>query len=166
MAGRDLLKWRELGRRGRAGGAMAIALLGISACTSGAYGGSVLSGMPRTEYFIAAGATQGDPVGLGSTRPWTTIHGGGAYLVTSSIAVGVATGWSFIGARNFIYIPPGGDFLSARETFSMIPTIGYVKLRLPVGSHGGVPYVMAGAGPYTLLTRRSEERRVGKECRL
>lgn len=153
MAAADLLKWRGFGPRRQVGGAMAFALLCIAAWTSRAYGGSAPSGVPRTEYFIAAGVSQGEPIGLGGNRPWTTIQGGGDHCVTSSVAVGVATGWSFIGTRDFLYLPPGGNFLSAKATFAMIPAIGYVKVRLPMGSHGGVPYVMAGAGSYTLLMR-------------
>lgn len=137
--------------RGQAVIAMALAVLCISAWTSRAQS----QGMPKTEYFVAAGVTQGDPSGLDSNRPWTTILGGGALRVTNSIAVGVSTGWSFMGSRNFFYFPPGGAFLFVKETFSMIPTIGYVKVSLPVGSHGGVPYVMAGAGAHTLMMRTS-----------
>ena len=140
-----------LASRGQAVIAMALAVLCISAWTSRAQS----QGLPKTEYFVSVGATQGDPAGLESNRPWTTILAGGAYRVTNSVAVGVSSGWSFIGSRNFFYFPPGGDFANATERFSMIPTIGYVKLSLPMGSHGGVPYVMAGAGAHTLMTRTS-----------
>lgn len=153
MAGAHLLKWRAFGPRGQAGSAVAIAVLCIAAWASSAYGEDGFNGVPRREFFIATGASQGEPVGLGSDRPWATIQLGGARSVTNSVAVGVATGWSFMGARDFIYVPPGGSFLSARESFSLIPAIGFVKVRFPMGSHGGVPYVMAGAGSYTLLMR-------------
>lgn len=151
MARVCLPKGIGLASRGQAVIAMALAVLCISAWTSRAQG----QGMPKTEYFVAVGATQGDPAGLNSNRPWTTIFGGGAYRVTNSIAVGVSTGWSFMGARNFFYFPPGGNLANARETFSMIPTIGYVKVSLPVGSHGGVPYLIAGAGAHTLMMQTS-----------
>jgi len=78
---------------------------------------------------------------------------GGAYCVTRTVAVGVATGWSFIGTREQIYFSPGGDFTSAKETIALIPAIGYVKVRLPINSAGGVPYVTAGGGSYTLRMR-------------
>lgn len=153
MAGTKLLEWRGFGPRGQAVRAMAIAFLCIAAWASSACAEMGFNGVPSSEYFIAAGATQGDPVGLRSNRPWVTIHGGAAHRITNSIAVGLASGWSFMGTRDVIYVLPGGGFLNGRESFSMIPTMGYVKVRLPMGSHGGVPYVMAGAGPYTLLAR-------------
>ncbi len=141
--------------RGRAGVAMAVAVLCCTAWVSRVHAQSSPNDVRRIEYFVAAGATQGDPAGLESNRPWTTILAGGAYRVTNTVALGVSSGWSFIGSRNFFYFPPGGDFANATERFSLIPTIGYVKLSLPVGSHGGVPYVMAGAGAHTLMTRTS-----------
>jgi hypothetical protein len=113
--------------------------------------------MPRTEFFLAAGGTVGSPAVLGQHPTWVTIQGGGAYCVTRSIGVGIATGWSFIGSEEILYMPPGGDFTSAKETIAMVPAIGYLKLRLPVGSGGSVPYITAGAGSYTLLASAKPE---------
>lgn len=143
---------RRCGPRGRIGGAMLIGLL----CAAGvpcAHGAAMADGTPRTEYDLAAGRTTGVAPGLGGSREWLTIRGSGAYRVTRSIAVGIATGWSFVGARSQIYLAPGGSPLLAHETFALIPAVGYMRVHFPVGSHGGVPYVEAGAGSYTLLRR-------------
>lgn len=142
---------RRCGPRGRIGGAMLIGLL----CAAGvpcAHGAAMADGTPRTEYDLAAGVTTGVAPGL-ATGAWPTIRAAGAYRVTRSIAVGVATGWSFVGARLQTYLAPGGSPLAAQETFALIPAVGYVRAHFPMGSHGGVPYVEAGAGSYTLRRR-------------
>jgi len=135
-------------------GAIGVALLCAGTWAPCAHCGTQPSGTPRTEFFVAAGTTIGYPAVVGELPAWVTLQAGGAYCVTRSVAVGVATGWNFIGTHGILYFPPGGDFTEAKETIAMVPAIGYVKLRLPIRSGGVVPYITAGAGSYTLRSTR------------
>jgi len=134
---------------------MAVALLCAATWAPRAHGETEPSGTPRTEFFVAAGVTAGHPAVLGELPAWATLQVGGAYCFTRTVAVGVATGWNFVGTHGIIYMPPGGDFTEGKETLAMVPAVGYVRLRFPTGDATAVPYITAGAGSYALRSTRT-----------
>ena len=153
---------REFARCARAGRALVFSLLSAGAWATFACAEPSPNPTPRTEFFVLAGATNGSaPLGLARSSAWTSFHAGGARFLSRSIAIGVGAGWQSIGTAEKYYATFVGPAYTEKQSFAMIPVVGYLKARLPENSHGGAPYLMAGAGPYTLLkkTHASEVRR-------